>query len=375
MLGAPRRLAILAEGQFSRLDAKTAVGVLRYRPNEVAAILDSTRAGHTAASCVGVGGECPVVADVSAAAALGADSLMIGIAPRGGALPEAWRGVVRDALVRGWDVLSGLHVFLADDPEFEALAARHGGRLLDVRRPDVPRVVASGRAARVDAFVVLTVGTDCNVGKMTASLELARALRSRGRSCAFVATGQTGIFIADHGVAIDAVPADFAAGAIETLVIEAAREADVVLVEGQGALHHPGFSGVTLSLLHGACPAAMVLCHEAARSSIRRSELADDASRIPPLADVLAAYENAAAWFKPAPVVGIALNTSELGEAAAREACARASAETGRPATDPVRFDAAPLADALLHARAEWERRRTERATTRAAGRSRATPA
>src|SRR5215467_5552868 len=165
MMGRSRRLALLAEGRFTPLDAKTAVGMLRYRPDQVAAVVDSTREGRSAESCVGVGGGIPVVADLEAAAGRGADSLLIGVAPQGGGLPEDWRRMVRDAISRGWDVLSGLHVFLADDPELRALAATSGARLIDARRPPAERRVAARRAAAVDALVVLTVGTDCNVGK------------------------------------------------------------------------------------------------------------------------------------------------------------------------------------------------------------------
>ena len=348
MLGRRRRLALLAEGRFTPFDAKTAVGVLRYRPEQVVAVIDSTRAGRTAAECVGVGGAIPVVADAPAAAARGADSLAIGIAPQGGGLPEAWRAVVREALGRGWDVLSGLHVFLADDPELAAVAARHGGRILDLRRPPEHRIVAAARATELDAIVVLTVGSDCNVGKMTAALELARALEQRGARAAFVATGQTGIMIADRGVAVDAVVSDFAAGAIEDLVLGAGREAEVVIVEGQGALHHPGYSGVTLSLLAGCCPRAMILCHHAGRAAIRTAEGAPHEIPIPPLEELARAYETAAAWLRPARVVGVALNTLDLGEAAARAACEAAERELALPATDPVRFGAGPLADAVL---------------------------
>src|SRR5580765_4590184 len=260
MLGKPRRLAILAEARFTPLDAKTAVGVLRYRPEEVAAVIDSTRAGRTAQACAGVGGEVPVVATLEAAAAAGADSLLIGVAPQGGELPREWRANVLWALERGWDVLAGLHVFLGDDPEFGAAARRSGARIHDVRRPQIARRIAARRAAAVPALVALTVGSDCNVGKMTASLEIVRALERRGVPVRFVATGQTGILIADHGLPIDAIPADFVAGEIEHLVVEAASQADVVVVEGQGALHHPAYSGVTLGLLHGAAPDAMILC-------------------------------------------------------------------------------------------------------------------
>jgi len=348
MLGKRRRLALLAEAHFTPFDAKTAVGVLRYRPDQVAAVIDSTRAGSTAGECVGVGGAIPVVADVAAAGAAGADSLAIGIAPQGGGLPESWRAMVREALERGWDVLSGLHVFLADDPELAAAASRRGARLFDLRRPPALRTVAAARAARLDALVVLTVGSDCNVGKMTAALELTRALTSLGARAAFVATGQTGILIADRGVAVDAVVSDFAAGAIETEVLEAGREADVLVVEGQGALHHPGYSGVTLSLLAGSCPRALVLCHAAGRDSIRTAEGAPREIPIPPLAELARAYEHAAAWVQKAEVVGVALNTLGLAERAARAACEAAGRELGVPATDPVRFGARPLAEAVL---------------------------
>jgi len=348
MPGKKRRLALLAEARFTPFDAKTAVGMLRYRPDQVAAVIDSTRAGTTAFECVGVGGAIPVVADVGAAAGCGADSLAIGIAPQGGGLPESWRKTVRQAIERGWDVLSGLHVFLADDRELAAAAARSGATLLDLRRPPAARTVAAARATRLDALVVLTVGSDCNVGKMTAALELTQALAGLGARAAFVATGQTGILIDGGGVAVDAVVSDFAAGAIENEVLAAGRDADVVVVEGQGALHHPGYSGVTLSLLAGSCPRALVLCHAAGRDRIRTADGAPHEIPIPPLTELARAYESAAAWVQKAEVVGVALNTLGLEEAAARAACDAAGRELGVPSTDPVRFGAGPLAEAVL---------------------------
>ncbi|HYM80667.1 MAG TPA: DUF1611 domain-containing protein [Candidatus Limnocylindria bacterium] len=338
------------------LDAKTAVGVLRYRGDEVVAVVDSTRAGRTAQDCVGTGGEIPVVADLTAAGAAGADSVLIGIAPRGGSLPDAWRPVLRDAIGRGWDVLSGLHEFLGDDSELSGLARETGARIVDVRRPPASRPVAAARARNVGALIVLTVGSDCNVGKMTTALELAQVLRHRGVRAAFVATGQTGMMIADHGVAVDAVASDFVAGVTEALVLEAADDADVVLVEGQGALHHPGFSGVTLALLHGAAPAALVLCHEHGRETVRDRDL-----EIPPLPELVRAYETAAAWVSPAKVVGVALNTRSAPEAEARQAVAVAARATGLPATDPVRFGVEPLAEALVRL-LELRRRRATHA-------------
>ena len=346
MLGRPRRLALLAEGRFTPADAKTAVGVLRYRPDEVAAVIDSTRAGRTSDACVGVGGAVPVVGDVAGAAAAGADSLLVGVAPQGGGLPAAWRETVLEALRRGWDVISGLHEFLGDDPGLVRAAADGGARLLDLRRPPARRPVAAARAARVAATVTLTVGSDCNAGKMTAAVEIVRALEARGGRAAFVATGQTGMCVAGGGVAVDAVPCDFVAGFTEELVLDAARGADHVVVEGQGSLYHPAYSGVALGLLHGACPAALVLCHRAGRTHLRLTA-APDAFPVPPLAALVAAHEEASRWVRPAAVVGVALDTHGLDDAAARAACAAAARETGLPVSDPVRFGAGPLADAL----------------------------
>jgi uncharacterized NAD-dependent epimerase/dehydratase family protein len=358
MSRAIRRLVLMAEGHFMPGEAKTAIGMLRYRPEQVVAVLDRARAGRTAAECVGAGGAVPVVAELREAPS-DANGLLIGIAPQGGELPESWRATVREALTRGWDIWSGLHSFLGDDPEFAALAQRHGGTLHDVRRPPAGRPVAAGRAARLDALVVLTVGSDCNVGKMTAALEMQRALSERGVRAAFVATGQTGIFLADQGVAVDAVPADFIAGVTEAMVIEAARDADVVLVEGQGALHHPGYSGVTLGLLHGACPSALVICHQTARLEMRCGLPGEPTRPIAGFAELRRVYEAAASWVHPARAIGVALHTGDLDERAAREACRRAAEDSGLPATDPVRFGAGPLAGALIEA---LEQRRRNRA-------------
>src|ERR1043166_1060418 len=262
--------------------------------------------------------------------------------------PADWRGWLRRAIEQGLEIWSGLHTFIGDDPELGALARARGVRIFDARKPPAHLPVADGRAAEVDAYVVATVGSDCNVGKMTAQVELRNALRNRGARTRFVATGQTGIFIEGWGIAVDAVVADFIAGASEWLVLEAAKDADIILVEGQGSLIHPGYSGVTLGLLHGCCPDALILCHQASRQYIGDYHGREPWVKIPPLAELVEIYERAAAPVRPTKVIGICLNTYDLSEAQARDAVDRAAADTGLPTPDPVRFDAAPLVEAIL---------------------------
>ena len=198
------------------------------------------------------------------------------------------------------------------------------------------------------ATIVLTVGTDCNIGKMTTQLQVRDAVRRLGHRVNFGATGQTGILIEGRGIAVDAVVADFIAGAAERLTLEAAVDADIVLVEGQGSLLHPAYSGVTLGLMHGSLPHAMVLCAQPSRTTIDRYPWVP----IPPLADVIRLYESAMQYLRPSPVVAIALNTFDLAEDEARRAIERAQAETGLPVTDPVRYDPAPIAAAISEAHA-----------------------
>jgi uncharacterized NAD-dependent epimerase/dehydratase family protein len=351
-MASPRYL-IIADGDFGPMTSKTANSVIRYQPERVVAVLDRNLAGRTVQSVLGFGGAIPVVGSIEEGLARGPDAVLIGIAPLGGKLPEEWRGWLAQALDRGCDLWNGLHTFLADDPLLAGKAAANGRRIFDLRRPPTGLPIASGRARSVDPFVVLTVGTDCNVGKMTAQLQLARELDQRGARTRFVATGQTGIMIEGWGIAVDAVVADFIAGAAEQLVLEGSRNADIVLVEGQGSINHPGYSAVTLGLLHGSCPDALILCHQSSRVYI--GDYREESwLRIPPLSDYIRWYEAIGAAVHPTRVIGISLNTYDLSEARAREACDAARAETGLPATDPVRFGSAPLLEAVDAARAAY---------------------
>jgi uncharacterized NAD-dependent epimerase/dehydratase family protein len=344
-----RRIAILAEGKFSWRDAKTAVGVIRYSPDTVVAVIDSTCAGRDAATALGdpdgPGGAIPVVASLAEALAFAPDTLMIGIAPAGGRLPDEWRGTLLAAVDAGLDIVSGLHHLLADDPSLAAAARQGGVEIWDVRRPPdhLAMRIASATPHRAGSHVVYFCGTDCNVGKMTASFEVAREAQRRGHSAVFSATGQTGIMISGEGIPADRFIADFVAGGTEGMVVDMAERYDWVFVEGQGSLIHPAYSPVTLGLVHGSAPDFQVLCHEAGRTHVRGYDVT-----IPPLSRVAALYEDAAGWLKPAPVVAVALNTFGMPEDAARAAVAEAARETGLPATDPVRFGSGPILDALL---------------------------
>jgi uncharacterized NAD-dependent epimerase/dehydratase family protein len=338
------RYLILADGAFGVHTSKTAVGCIRFTPEQVVGVLDTVNAGKTVEQVLGFGGAIPVVASVAAGLALNPNILLIGIAPTGGRLPDAWRPMLRAALESKLQIWSGLHVFIGDDPEFAELAQRHGVRILDVRKPPADLPVSSGRVREVDATVILTVGSDCNIGKMTTQLAVRESLKERGVRVAFAGTGQTGIFIDGKGISVDAVVADFIGGAAEQLVLESAKDADIVLVEGQGSIIHPGFSGVTYGLIHGSLPHALVLCTQPSRTSIRNN----DWVKIPSLKSLIAMHDVVTAPLRHAPTIAIAMNTFDLSDDAARDAIERAMAETRLPATDPVRFDPAPIADAIM---------------------------
>jgi uncharacterized NAD-dependent epimerase/dehydratase family protein len=337
---AEKRYLILAEG-FSGDPhyGKTARGVVRYRREDVVAVLDSTRAGETHDGL-------PVVATVNDALCFNPTTALVGVATEGGRFPPAWRELLKSCIQKGLDVESGLHEFLADDAELSELAARHGVELRDLRRPPPDLNVPTGRNLELPTRIVLTVGSECAIGKKTVAVELDLEARKRGLRSQFVPTGQTGIVIAGWGIAVDAVVADFLAGAAERLVIEGFERGgkDVLFVEGQGSLVHPSYSGVTMGLLHGSAPHALVLCHQVGLTEV----IAHPGHPIPPLPELVALYEHAALPARRARVEAIALNTRDLEEAQARAALAEAEDETGLPAGDPVRFGAAKLVDALL---------------------------
>jgi len=260
----------------------------------------------------------------------------------GNAKEEAAKGASRlEAIENKLDVINGLHDFLSEDSEMSALAKPKGTKLVDLRKPPEGTPVSRGKVREIEAYPVLTVGSDCSVGKMTASLELHREAKKRGIRSRFLATGQTGIMIAGSGIAVDRVIGDFMGGAMEELVLEHANE-EILFVEGQGSIIHPGFSGVTCSLLHGTAPAAMILCHEANRDKIKETDFP-----IPELTEFIEMYETLASHVRPAKILGVCLNTRKLSEEDARAAVEETARKTGLPCTDPVRFGCVELVDVV----------------------------
>jgi uncharacterized NAD-dependent epimerase/dehydratase family protein len=339
---APRRLVILTEGAFGPHGAKTAFGVIRYGRDEIVAVLDSTLAGRNVAEWL-PGHDIPIVGTLGDALAIPGrprpDALLIGIAPTGGRLPDAWHRVLHAAIDAGLELHSGLHTFLGDDPELSSAAAIAGVRIVDYRRPPERFETAVGRPHLPGKRVILTVGTDCAVGKMSVALELRNAGLAAGDPVSFVPTGQTGMMIGGWGVAVDRVISDFLNGTVEWLVEEGERLGDWVLVEGQGSLDHPAYSSVTLGLVHGATPHAMVLVHRAGQLEKDFDHLPGCSFPVASLPGFIALHEAIARTVAPSRVVAVALNTSLLpDDAAARRAIDEVAAETGLPVDDPVRY-------------------------------------
>ncbi len=313
--------------------AKTATGLAHWRPQDCVGVW-RTGPGDSI-------GSLPLL-DAAAAVARGARTLVVGVAPVGGDLPPHWVEALERGLAAGLDLTNGLHTRLAEIECLATAAVTHGRQIHDIRYPaDRPARVGDGRPR--SGRRLLTVGTDCAVGKMFTALSLERELHRRGRAATFRATGQTGILIAGRGIAVDAVISDFLAGVVEDLA-PANDDRHWDLIEGQGSLFHPGYAGVTLGLVHGAQAEALVLCHESGRQHPVDAEHLS----LPDLGTCIERYELAARLTCPAArVVGIAVNTSGLAETAAMAEIRAAARQTGLPTCDPVRTGVSELVDAL----------------------------
>jgi uncharacterized NAD-dependent epimerase/dehydratase family protein len=317
----------------ARIDAKTAFGLRDWCPEDVV--------GEWSLPASTVTLDLPRLRPREAAER-GAGSLVIGIAPFGGALPDNWLDDLEAALDAGLDVVSGLHTRLASIPRLVAAATRSGARLMDVRQPTRTFPTASGR--KRSGKRVLTVGTDCALGKKYAALALTTALRRLGCQATFRATGQTGLLIAGAGIVVDAVVADFVAGAAETLSPDNAPDHwDVI--EGQGALFHPAYAGVTLGLLHGSQPDALVLCHDPLRTELD----GHPGFVIPPLDEAIRRYVEAGRLTNPhVRCAGISINSSGLDDAGWAAYAERVAGELRLPVADPMRGGVDAIARELL---------------------------
>ncbi|MBE7445795.1 MAG: DUF1611 domain-containing protein [Planctomycetia bacterium] len=335
-----RRLVILTEGRLDTFSAKTAVSIIRYCKEDVVALVDRVNAGKNPESIIGVGEGIPIVHTVGETLHLKPTALLIGIAPPGGMLPAEWRKHIADALKNKLSIISGLHFHVSEDPEFRQLAHGHQVEIWDVRKPPEDIPLGTGKAKETKTLRILTVGSDCNIGKMVTSIEITKAAKKRGINACFVATGQTGIMIDGSGIAVDHVVSDFISGAAEKLVLDRAHY-ELLSIEGQGAIVHPAYSGVTLGLLHGSAPQGLILCHQPARKTLRHF----NDFPILPFSYLIELYEKLAQPVQPCKVLGISLNCFGMSDYDAAQEILRAEKETKLPATDPIKFGVDKLID------------------------------
>jgi uncharacterized NAD-dependent epimerase/dehydratase family protein len=346
MIAPDAKIALLCHGFLGTRHGKLAEGMLRYGTHEIVAVVDSSNVGVSTAQRFRIKRDVPVVGSVADAAALGADVLIIAITPSGGRLPEQYQSEIETGLVAGMSLVNSLHPPLADSPQLTS-HLRADRWIWDVRQEPAGLGPGTGSARHLDCKRILTVGTDMAIGKMTASLELDRAAQARGLRSQFAATGQVGICVSGDGVALDGVRVDYATGAVESLCLRLGPTTDLLWVEGQGSILHPG-STAWLGLMRGSQPTHMVLVHRAGQRAI----VTPDGYLFPPLRETIALYEAVASAnlsFTKPKVVGIAMNTAHIADdAEAREICEATAHETGLPATDVVRFGAEPVLTQVL---------------------------
>ena len=346
------RMVLLAEGRLSSIGLRMVIAALLYIPDRIVAVIDSSKERGTTQEVIGFGGDTPIVHSLEEAMAYRPDSLLIGITPMGGVLPESWRHIIRGALHSGLHIVSGLKQPLRKDTEFAAIAEEKGLRIHDLHQVSKSHLIrAQGSWRRRGISTILTVGTDSDTGKMTTALMLHREMLRRGLNAAMVGTGPTGILISGRGVSIEDIPADFINGAVEFEIDKAANEGyEYVVVEGQGALSNCGNSPIALGLLHGAMPDAIVLCHQPSR------ETDGYGLPLPGIAATRELHERVMGVFKSARVVSIGLNSMDINTQDYRETVLRLERETGLPVVDPMRDSASTMVDALLRFFAEYDR-------------------
>ena len=341
MLSANNRVAILLEDGIKGHHGKTGLAFLRYSNTNIVAVIDRNCAGESLSALTGINQDVPIVSDVTAALAYQPDVLLIGIAPSGGQLPPNLQQEVKTAIDAGVSIVNGLHTLL--NPQYPNLQPQQW--IWDIRQEPSDLSIGKAKAKSLKAQRILTVGTDMGIGKMSTSLEIHRAAVQQGIKAQFIATGQAGIALAGQGIALDAVRVDFAAGAVEAAVLEIGKDSDLIIIEGQGSLLHPG-STATLPLIRGSQPTGLILVHRAGAKQIR--DLPDIA--IPPLPEVIKLYETVASAggaFGEVKVKAIALNTFGLDTATANQIIESTAQLTQLPCSDVVRFGGNALLSAI----------------------------
>ena len=339
-----QRMVLLAEGRLSSLGLRMVIAALLYIPERVVAIIDSTKERTTAQEAVGFGGNTPIVQSLEEALAHKPDSLLIGITPLGGQLPESWRVLIEQAMNTGLHIISGLKQPLMAEADLEQIARQKGVRIHDLHTISRSHQIrAQGSWRRRSAKTVLTVGTDNNTGKLTTALMMYRQMVRRGVRVVLIGTGPTGILISGKGVSSQNVPCDFLAGAIELEIDKAANEGyEIIIVEGQSALTNFGNSAIALGILHGTMPDAMILCHEPSR------KIDAYGLPLPELSRTIRLHEDIISIFKPGKVVGIGLNSMGLNKEEFRIASNTIHQETQLEVCDPMREPVTPLVTELL---------------------------
>lgn len=342
MLTNKNRVAILLHEGVTGKHGKIGLAFLRYSQTQIVAVIDRTCGGQSLGELAGIDRDVPLVANLQSALNYSPDVLLIGIAPSGGKLPDDLQAEVTQAINKGLSIVNGLHTFIA--PDYPNLSP--GQWIWDIRQEPPGLTIGTAKARSLPCQRILTVGTDMAIGKMSTSLELDRTAKAQGLKSQFVGTGQAGIAISGQGIPLDAVRVDFAAGAVEKIVLELSENRDLVIIEGQGSLLHPG-STATLPLIRGSQPTGLILVHRAGATHIRDLPQVS----IPPLPQVIQLYETVASVagaIEPVKVKAIALNTFALDIEAAKQVISETQQLTGLPCTDAVRFGADVLLSAIL---------------------------
>lgn len=341
MNNSKKRFVVLCHDAFNYIKNKTGNMLIRYRPDEVVAVIDREKVGSNCEEEVGVGGDTPVLANFNASLHLKPDTLVIGNATQGGFISEEYRQEIINAINAGCDVISGMHQFLNDDDDLRSMAEERGVQLIDLRMPPSPPHFPTGSWQNRKIPVLLIVGTDCDTGKMTTAWELSKRLKDRGRKIEFIGTGQTGILLSGSGVPIDAVKADFMAGEIEYLIDNVPNDTELIIVEGQGALTNQFYAGVTLGLMHGAMPDYMLMTHDPTRDL--------DVTDFPmtTMKHVMDLHINLMKSFKQSKFIGINLLTFAFDDQKALKIIEDSQKEFAMEATDLIRFGDKGLLDAI----------------------------